>query len=153
MILSPSVLPPTSSPCCSLPGQAVKRAILLRTSSGRDSTTGRPLSPLPPTLPHGLHWCVPALLSRRITGIIECCFKGRAQPNGSIVWGLLTAQGHSRPSFQDSEELGAVKHYSQWLDFLGLWFFQTSGFGPPALSQPARLHTSIPDQRSTHVEG
>lgn len=63
--------PPASSPCCSLPGQAVKRAVLLRTSSRRDSTTGSALSPMPPSLPRGLDWCVPALFSRRITGIIE----------------------------------------------------------------------------------
>lgn len=41
--LSPSDLPPTSSPCCSLPGQAVKRDVLLGTSSQWDSTMGASL--------------------------------------------------------------------------------------------------------------
>lgn len=89
--------PPTSSPCCSLPGQAVKRAVMLRTSSRRDSAMGSPLSRPPPSLPHGLDWCVPALFPGRITGIIErhVVLRAKLEPNGSIVWVLLPVAANS----------------------------------------------------------
>lgn len=42
-------------------------------------------------LPHGPDWCVPALFSWRIIGIIEWHVVLRAKPksNGSIVWAIL----------------------------------------------------------------
>lgn len=89
---APSARPPACSPCWSLPGLAVKRAV---PSGTRErcvwAALSPPLIPPPPHLPHGPDWCGPALFSRRIIGIIEwhVVLRAKPEPNGSFVWAIL----------------------------------------------------------------